>query len=237
MSEPEKLATAIVEMVKICTDGVTEDLRRQLADAVAAKATAEAACAAMRECGMWMYDFLAVKVNEASSRETALRVLNEWHTLTTSPNPGEPYTDRLARLEEARVALESQVEILRTCDTCDGVGGLRMKTGEDSQGNEQFGEMEQCPQCNGTGVNEWATTTDKLAAQAKEIADLTLQVSMLATDNNALSDAGGTLAEAAARVMNTYDGVHRLSLALSGWFTAVANEGGRKDRFRKETER
>ena len=53
---------------------------------------------------------------------------------------------------------------LRICNTCDGVGGLRMKTGEDSQGNEQFGEMEQCPACLGTGINEWATTLDRAAA-------------------------------------------------------------------------
>ena len=52
-------------------------------------------------------------------------------------------------------------------------------------------------------------------------------ISTQARDLNAMSDAGGKLAVAAARVLNTYDGVHRLADALSGWMRVVADEGGR----------
>jgi hypothetical protein len=44
-----------------------------------------------------------------------------------------------------------------------------------------------------------------------------------------LTDAGNELAEAAHRVSSTSDGVHRLRLALAGWYTALANEWGRGD--------
>tara|TARA_Y100001951_G_scaffold105377_1_gene122749 strand:+ start:6862 stop:7632 length:771 start_codon:yes stop_codon:yes gene_type:complete len=50
---------------------------------------------------------------------------------------------------------------------------------------------------------------------------------MLATDNRRLRTAGCNLAEAASRVIDTYDGVHRLSIAVAGWYSAVANEGCR----------
>lgn len=49
----------------------------------------------------------------------------------------------------------------------------------------------------------------------------------LVIENKHLREAGCKLAEAAMRVVRTHDGVHRLSLAVSGWATAVANEGGR----------
>lgn len=41
---------------------------------------------------------------------------------------------------------------------------------------------------------------------------------------NRLRDAGNDLAEAAHRVQRTYDGVHRLRLALAGWYQALADE-------------
>ena len=50
---------------------------------------------------------------------------------------------------------------------------------------------------------------------------------MLITDNRKLKLAGGELAEAAARVVRDYDGLHRLSLAVAGWHKALADEGGR----------
>jgi hypothetical protein len=52
-------------------------------------------------------------------------------------------------------------------------------------------------------------------------------INMLVRDNNAMKDAGSALAAAAARVVQEYDGVHRLSLAAAKWHKAVANEGGR----------
>lgn len=40
-------------------------------------------------------------------------------------------------------------------------------------------------------------------------------------------EAGNALAAAAHYVSAHFDGVHRLRLALAGWYTALANEGGR----------
>lgn len=51
---------------------------------------------------------------------------------------------------------------------------------------------------------------------------------MLAADNQRMRRAGCKLAEAAIRVIDTYDGVHRLALAVSEWCNAVAAEGGRR---------
>ena len=42
-----------------------------------------------------------------------------------------------------------------------------------------------------------------------------------------VKDAGNALAEAAHRVQTDYDGVHRLRLALAGWYQALADEFGR----------
>ena len=50
---------------------------------------------------------------------------------------------------------------------------------------------------------------------------------MLIADNKRFREAGCELAEAAMSVAKTYDGVHRLKLALSKWALAIANEGGR----------
>ena len=50
---------------------------------------------------------------------------------------------------------------------------------------------------------------------------------MLSDDNMRLRMAGCRLAEAALLVIRTYDGTHRLSLAVADWCTAVASEGGR----------
>lgn len=49
----------------------------------------------------------------------------------------------------------------------------------------------------------------------------------LINENSALRDAGCRLAEAAMRVIRTSDGIHRLSIAVSGWSMAIADEGGR----------
>jgi hypothetical protein len=44
---------------------------------------------------------------------------------------------------------------------------------------------------------------------------------------NRLKVAGNALAEAAHRVQNDYDGVHRLRVALVGWYQALADEWDR----------
>jgi hypothetical protein len=49
----------------------------------------------------------------------------------------------------------------------------------------------------------------------------------LLRDNQALRKAGCNLAEAGMHVVDEFDGVHRLSLAISEWAKVIANEGGR----------
>ena len=51
-----------------------------------------------------------------------------------------------------------------------------------------------------------------------------------------LREAGCDLAMAAARVVATYDGTHRLALALSRWWQAVGDEGGRPHSTTSEEE-
>lgn len=56
---------------------------------------------------------------------------------------------------------------------------------------------------------------------------------MLIEDNKKMREAGMELAEAALRVAKTYDGVHRLLLAVSKWSEVVANEGHRDRMYGK----
>lgn len=56
-------------------------------------------------------------------------------------------------------------------------------------------------------------------------------VAMLQRDHARMRKAGGELAEAALRVIHDYDGLHRLSLAVAAWSTAIANEGDRPHRI------
>lgn len=61
-------------------------------------------------------------------------------------------------------------------------------------------------------------------------------ISWLQCDVSTLREAGMNLALAAIHVVKEYDGLHRLSLAVSKWMTAVANEGGRGNKeTRKHT--
>jgi hypothetical protein len=50
---------------------------------------------------------------------------------------------------------------------------------------------------------------------------------MMARDHKRMRDAGCKLAEASLRVIRTYDGLHRLSLAVREWADAIASEGDR----------
>lgn len=70
--------------------------------------------------------------------------------------------------------------------------------------------------------------------EAKEMARAALnrradEREFIAQELTRVITAGNALAEAAHRVSATYDGVHRLRLALAGWYTALANEGGRAE--------
>lgn len=56
-------------------------------------------------------------------------------------------------------------------------------------------------------------------------------VEMLIDNNCAMRKAGNELAIAAMRVVNEYDGVHRLALAVSEWSKVIANEGKRGGEF------
>lgn len=52
-------------------------------------------------------------------------------------------------------------------------------------------------------------------------------VGMLTRDARRYRDAGNNLAKAALHVIDNFDGVHRLALAVSQWAIAVASEGDR----------
>lgn len=54
-----------------------------------------------------------------------------------------------------------------------------------------------------------------------------LPLDMVLNDCKRMRKAGNNLAIAALHVIRDYDGVHRLSLAVSEWAKAVADEGGR----------
>src|SRR5690606_9512549 len=79
---------------------------------------------------------------------------------------------------------------------------------------------------NGDGKSERiGSLSDPVCSEeASEIA----LTEMLIEDNRAMREAGCELAEAAIRVVQEYDGCHRLMMAVSKWATAIANEGGRK---------
>ena len=52
-------------------------------------------------------------------------------------------------------------------------------------------------------------------------------IELLNTENSKLKIAGCEMAEAAIRIIKDYDGVHRLSLAVSNWFKVMADENNR----------
>jgi len=54
---------------------------------------------------------------------------------------------------------------------------------------------------------------------------------MLTADNARMRRAGCKLAAAALKVAHEYDGIHRLMLAVAEWSNAVADEGGRYQRY------
>ena len=60
---------------------------------------------------------------------------------------------------------------------------------------------------------------------------LTLE-EMLIKDNKAMREAGGELAERAMYVVNNYDGLHRLSIAIARWCEVIANEGNRDKMYK-----
>jgi hypothetical protein len=55
-------------------------------------------------------------------------------------------------------------------------------------------------------------------------------LAMAIRDHKRMREAGCKLAEAALRVIRTYDGLHRLSLAVADWSAAIAAEGDRPHR-------
>jgi len=60
-----------------------------------------------------------------------------------------------------------------------------------------------------------------------------LNIEFLVKENQMLREEGMRLAEASMRVIRTYDGLHRLSKAVSRWCDAIAGEGGRKEMYER----
>lgn len=56
-------------------------------------------------------------------------------------------------------------------------------------------------------------------------------IKQLSKENTDLRKAGGYLAQRAMYTVTNYDGLHRLSLAVSNWAKTVANEGRRSKKF------
>ncbi len=63
---------------------------------------------------------------------------------------------------------------------------------------------------------------------------LSLERRQLAEENRRMRKVGNNLAIAAMKVIRDYDGLHRLSLAVSEWNKAIANEGGRPHKKNKD---
>jgi hypothetical protein len=59
-------------------------------------------------------------------------------------------------------------------------------------------------------------------------------VHMLIENNKRMRRAGCALAEAAMYTIREYDGLHRLALATADWSEAIADEGGRGDRYERD---
>ena len=58
---------------------------------------------------------------------------------------------------------------------------------------------------------------------------------MLISDNKKLREAGCELAESALRVINTYDGIHRLSMSVAKWCKTISDEGSRDTLYSSQT--
>jgi hypothetical protein len=50
-----------------------------------------------------------------------------------------------------------------------------------------------------------------------------------------LRQAGNEMAFASMRIINDYDGVHRLALAISNWLKVIADEDGRGEKSKTTT--
>lgn len=76
-------------------------------------------------------------------------------------------------------------------------------------------------------------TVAELTAQLATLQSQSLeaqQVQAIARDYDRLKKAGYFLSTAAADLVRTGDGTHRLSIAIAGWHQTLANEGGRGER-------
>lgn len=61
-------------------------------------------------------------------------------------------------------------------------------------------------------------------------------IRMLTEENKKLKECGCKLAIASTRVIQEYDGLHRLSMAVSDWFKILANENGRDKLYQSKGE-
>lgn len=87
-----------------------------------------------------------------------------------------------------------------------------------------------CASCDVSKEDIWnfikTLLEEELARQREEMVVKDLE-KMLIEDNKRLRKSGCELAESAIYTVKEYDGLHRLSLAVSNWAKAVADEGGR----------
>ena len=78
------------------------------------------------------------------------------------------------------------------------------------------------------GVREYAVRV--LRGQARLGGTESEEVDALVREITRIREAGNLLAEAAHRMSADRDGVHRLRLALAGWYEALADEWGRGEK-------
>lgn len=65
--------------------------------------------------------------------------------------------EKRKKAEADRDTLKAEVKALRKCQTCDGDGVADLPYSHDPLRGELF-EACECPECKGTGINEWAKT-------------------------------------------------------------------------------
>lgn len=126
---------------------------------------------------------------------------------------------RSATEAEVKIAAETAVEPLSPEIMAISWGAV-MERVSVADAPSQVGETPNAPLGHGIPISE---LNGLLADSATDF---------LTKENKSLREAGFDLASAAVEVARNYDGVHRLLLAVSDWFRAVANEGGRGDMHR-----
>lgn len=77
------------------------------------------------------------------------------------------------------------------------------------------------------GINVGGTVVVQSPSGWHALYEESHRTARIVDDNRKMRDAGCDLAEAAMRVVRTYDGVHRLANKIAEWASVIADEGGR----------